>query len=91
MSEKMVPSEIAAPLIDDKGDEEIKRTKDRIERIGAKIIVQDSPEGAHEKLVRITGKDRNAVDMAQILVDFILVEISRDEYGYGSEHITAYV
>ena len=52
-----------------KGGETIKQLQ---ERSGAKIIIiQDSPEAAHEKPLRITG-DPNAVETAKELVQEIL-------------------
>ena len=56
-------------LIVGKGGETIKQLK---ERSGAKIIIiQDGPEAAHEKSLRITG-DPNAVETAKELIQEIL-------------------
>merc|ERR1719433_600659 len=65
-------------LIIGKGGETIKQLQ---ERSGAKIIiVQDSPEAAHEKPLRITG-DPNAVETAKELVSEILAQNDDREMG----------
>lgn len=68
-------------LIIGKGGETIKQLQ---ERSGAKIIIiQDSPEAAHEKPLRITG-DPNAVETAKELVQEILNQNDdRDMGGFG--------
>lgn len=68
MYEMMVPGHKVG-LIIGKGGETIKQLQ---ERSGAKIIIiQDSPEAAHEKPLRITG-DPGAVEAAKELVTEIL-------------------
>lgn len=65
-------------LIIGKGGETIKQLQ---ERSGAKIIIiQDSPEAAHEKPLRITG-DPNAVETAKDLVTEILTQNDDREMG----------
>merc|ERR550534_1628537 len=68
-------------LIIGKGGETIKQLQ---ERSGAKIIIiQDSPDAAHEKPLRITG-DPNAVGTAKELVQEILNQNDdRDMGGFG--------
>jgi len=68
-------------LIIGKGGETIKQLQ---ERSGAKIIIiQDSPEAAHEKPLRITG-DPGAVEAAKELVTEILNQNDdRDMGGFG--------
>ena len=80
MFEMMVPGHKVG-LIIGKGGETIKQLQ---ERSGAKIIiVQDSPEAAHEKPLRITG-DPNAVETAKELVSEILSQNDdRDMGGFG--------
>ena len=70
-------------LIIGKGGETIKQLQ---ERSGAKIIIiQDSPEAAHEKPLRITG-DPNAVETAKELVQEILNQNDdRDMGGFGGK------
>merc|ERR1719411_588269 len=78
MFEMMVPGHKVG-LIIGKGGETIKQLQ---ERSGAKIIiVQDSPEAAHEKPLRITG-DPNAVETAKELVSEILSQ-NDDRDGMG--------
>merc|ERR1719369_934384 len=65
-------------LIIGKGGETIKQLQ---ERSGAKIIIiQDSPEAAHEKPLRITG-DPNAVEAAKELVTEILNQNDDGDMG----------
>lgn len=80
MFETMVPGHKVG-LIIGKGGETIKQLQ---ERSGAKIIIiQDSPEAAHEKPLRITG-DPNAVETAKELVNEILNQNDdRDMGGFG--------
>merc|ERR550532_2758963 len=74
----MVPG-VKVGLIIGKGGETIKQLQ---ERSGAKIIiVQDSPEAANEKPLRITG-DPNAVETAKELVSEILSQ-NDDRDGMG--------
>merc|ERR1719384_1116984 len=78
MFEMMVPG-VKVGLIIGKGGETIKQLQ---ERSGAKIIiVQDSPEAAQEKPLRITG-DPNAVETAKELVSEILSQ-NDDRDGMG--------
>jgi len=78
MFEMMVPG-VKVGLIIGKGGETIKQLQ---ERSGAKIIiVQDSPEAANEKPLRITG-DPNAVETAKELVSEILSQ-NDDRDGMG--------
>merc|ERR1719384_1206802 len=80
MFEMMVPGHKVG-LIIGKGGETIKQLQ---ERSGAKIIIiQDSPEAAQEKPLRITG-DPSGVETAKELVTEILNQNDdRDTGGFG--------
>ena len=80
MFEMMVPGHKVG-LIIGKGGETIKQLQ---ERSGAKIIIiQDSPEVAHEKPLRITG-DPGAVEAAKELVTEMLNQNDGDVGGFGT-------